>query len=154
MAEPKEPQQAVPNAGVREFEFDGTQNAVIERLSATMRFVAIVNLVGAVVYGLSAGIHLVSYLVRPATSNLALVLVMGSMGALFYITARWTTHAAESFKYIVTTAGNDIRNLMAALGDLLKLYRLQKLVIIVCLSVAAIGIVLMIVAIGSGAPSA
>jgi hypothetical protein len=81
-------------------------------------------------------------------------LLTGSMSALFYFTARWTTHAAGSFKYIVNTAGNDIRNLMTALGDLLKLYRLQKLVIIVCFSVAAIGVVLMIAAMGTGAPSA
>jgi hypothetical protein len=154
MAEPNQLQEAVPNAGDREFEFDGAQNAVIERLSATMRFVAIVNLLGAVLYGLSAAIHLVSWLVRPATANLAMLLVMGSMGALFYFTARWTTHAAKSFKYIVATAGNDVRNLMVALGDLLKLYRLQKLFIIVCFSIAAIGMLLTIVAMGRGGPSA
>jgi len=154
MAETSVPQPAEPNASNREFEFDGAQNAVIRQLSATMRFVAIANLVGAIVYGLSASIHLVSYLARPASATLAMLLVMGSMTALFYLIARWTTHAARSFESIVTTAGSDIRNLMTALGDLLKLYRLQKLLIIVCFSVAAVGIVLTIVAMRGGGPSA
>ena len=62
----------------------------------------------------------------------------------------WTNKAASAFKQIVNTQGNDIENLMSALGELRKLYTLQYWLYIVALIFVAIGLVLAItVSVGS-----
>ncbi len=139
--------------GSGEFEFDEGQNSVMVRLSSTMRFVGTVNLIGAVLYGISGIMRLWMSITQPSAANVATFLVVGSVSALFYFTGTWTTHAAGSFKHIATTAGSDISNLMSALGDLLKLYRLQRVLIIASLCVVAVAIALMIVGLilGTGA---
>jgi hypothetical protein len=146
------------SVGMREFEFDEAQNSVMVRLSSTMRFVGLVNLIGAVLYGFSGIMRLWMSVTQPSAANVATFLVVGSVSALFYFTGRWTTHAAGSFKHIATTAGSDISNLMTALADLLKLYRLQRVIIIASLCVVAIAIGLMIVGLilgaGAGGPAA
>jgi len=43
-------------------------------------------------------------------------------GIVQIIIGFWTNKAASAFKQIVTTQGNDIENLMGALGELRKLY--------------------------------
>jgi hypothetical protein len=139
------------SVAAREFEFDAAQNTVMVRLASTMRFVGIINLVGAVLYGFSGLVRLWLSFTQPSAANVATFLVVGSVSALFYFTGTWTTHAAGSFKHIATTAGSDISNLMSALGDLLKLYRLQRVLIIAALCVTALAIALMIVGLALGA---
>lgn len=53
----------------------------------------------------------------------------------------WTAKAATSFQLIVKTQGNDIENLMNALGELRKLYALQYWIFIIALVLVVIGIV-------------
>ncbi len=46
-------------------------------------------------------------------------------GIIQIIIGIWTGRAASSFQLIVNTQGNDITNLISALGELRKLYVLQ-----------------------------
>jgi hypothetical protein len=53
----------------------------------------------------------------------------------------WTGNASRSFKLIVETQGSDIENLMGALGELRKLYRLQYWLILIAVVFTAIALV-------------
>jgi hypothetical protein len=66
-------------------------------------------------------------------------------GVVQIIIGVWTNKAASSFKLIVNTQGNDIENLMGALGELRKLYTLQYWLLILSLIFAALGLVLALV---------
>jgi ABC-type bacteriocin/lantibiotic exporter with double-glycine peptidase domain len=71
-------------------------------------------------------------------------------GVVQIIIGVWTNKAASSFKLIANTQGNDIENLMGALGELRKLYTLQYWLLIITLIFAALGLVLLIIGVGSG----
>ncbi len=96
------------------YEFNNTQNQLIRELSNKMRFVSYfliglgVLLVVAGIVGLRAG-------------------GFGSIiqGIIQIIIGIWTGKAASSFQLIVNTQGNDMANLIGALGELRKLYVLQ-----------------------------
>jgi hypothetical protein len=63
-------------------------------------------------------------------------------GVVLTIIGIWTKKAASSFQLIVNTQGNDIENLMGALGELRKLYTLQYWLLIVALIFTAIALVI------------
>jgi uncharacterized membrane protein len=52
----------------------------------------------------------------------------------------WNINAANSFGFVVTTAGNDIQHLMNALVSLRKLYTLMFWVLVLALTLVVIGI--------------
>jgi hypothetical protein len=62
-------------------------------------------------------------------------------GIIQLIIGIWTAKAATSFQLIVKTQGNDIENLMTALGELRKLYALQYWIFIIALVLVVVGIV-------------
>jgi len=120
----------------RHYEFDGDQNALIGLLAKRMtwvgRFMIIFSIV-AVIGGIA----------KIREDGLGAIIQAGFVLVL----AVWTLRAAASFNGIVTTAGSDISNLMAALGELKKLYTLQYWVVVV--AIVLVGIAL-IVALGAG----
>ncbi len=67
-------------------------------------------------------------------------------GVVQIILGVWTNKAASSFQLMVDTQGNDIENLMGALGELRKLYTLQYWLLILTLIFMALGLVLLIFA--------
>ena len=69
-------------------------------------------------------------------------------GVCWLIIGTWTTRAANSFRLIVDTEENDIRNLMTALGELKKLYTLQYVIVI-----AAIVMIVLALLVGMFGPS-
>lgn len=118
----------------QQYEFSSSQNELIKQLSDKMRFVAYFLIaVGALtaVGGLLA-------LARGGFGNII-------AGVVNIIIGVWTNKAASSFKMIVDTQGNDIENLMGALGELRKLYNLQYWLLIITLIFVVIGLVLAIV---------
>lgn len=118
----------------QQYEFSSSQNELIKQLSDKMRFVAYFLIaVGALtaVGGLLA-------LARGGFGNII-------AGVVNIIIGVWTNKAASSFKMIVDTQGNDIENLMGALGELRKLYNLQYWLLIIALIFVVIGLVLAIV---------
>ena len=104
-----------------EYEFDVTQELVVGELAGAMRFVGTAT----------------TFMGNPA--GLAQII----QGVLMAFIGVWTRSSARSFQLVVDTKGNDIGNLMNALGELRRLYNLQRWVLIVAL-------VLMVVAFALG----
>ncbi|MDJ1168164.1 hypothetical protein PMG71_01830 [Roseofilum sp. BLCC_M154] len=59
-------------------------------------------------------------------------------GVADFLIGIWTYQASTAFKRIVDTQGQDIENLMGALGELRKLYTLQYWVLILTLVALAV----------------
>jgi hypothetical protein len=120
----------------RHYEFDAAQNELIGLLAKRMTWVGrfmIVFSIFAVIGGIA----------KIREDGLGVIIQAG----LILVLALWTLRAASSFNGIVTTAGSDISNLMAALGELKKLYTLQYWVVVV--AIVLVGVAL-IVALGAG----
>lgn len=116
----------------QQYEFEQSQNELILDLSNKMRFVSYF----LIAIGVLAGI-IGLFGVNPGA------IIQGVVQTFIGI---WTLNAASSFKLIVDTEGNDIVNLMGALGELRKLYRLQYWLLIIALIFMAIALVIGIVA--------
>ncbi|MDB9314823.1 hypothetical protein PN462_17045 [Spirulina sp. CS-785/01] len=120
----------------REYEFSQSQNSLIEDLANKMRFVAYF-LIAISILAILGG------LITILESGLATIM----QGVVQLFVGIWTLNAASAFRRIVTTEGSDIENLMGALGELRKLYRLQYWLLVITL-VAIVIIVLAFVVFG------
>lgn len=109
---------SIPQAHSGGYEFDGAQEVVIRDLAGAMQFVGTVSIVLAVLMWL-IGIATM-FMGNPA--GLAQIV----QGVLMIFIGVWTRSAARSFQLVVDTKGSDIPNLMNALGELRRLYNLQK----------------------------
>ena len=116
----------------RQYEFNQSQNELILDLSNKMRFVSYFLIAGGVLAIIIGFLGLSPDVIIQAVVDILIGL--------------WTLKAASSFKLIVDTQGNDIVNLMGALGELRKLYRLQYWLLIIALVFLAIALVLGIIA--------
>ena len=116
----------------KQYEFDQSQNELILDLSNKMRFVSYFMIAGGVL----------SIIISLFQKNGGFII----SAVVDILIGVWTLNAASSFKLIVDTEGNDIVNLMGALGELRKLYRLQYWLLIIALVFMAIALVLVIVA--------
>ncbi|NET44581.1 hypothetical protein [Okeania sp. SIO2B3] len=118
----------------QQYEFEHSQNELILDLSNKMRFVS---------YFLIA-IGVLSGIIGLLSINPGAII----QGVVQTFIGTWTLNAASSFKLIVDTEGNDIVNLMGALGELRKLYRLQYWLLVNALvfmaMVLVIGIIVVI----------
>ncbi|MFB2894139.1 DUF5362 family protein [Aerosakkonemataceae cyanobacterium BLCC-F50] len=117
----------------REYEFSSSQNELIKNLADKMRFVAYF-LIAAGVLGVIGGIF-----------NLRVGLGSIINGVVYILIGVWTNNASSAFRRIVETTGNDIENLMGALGELRKLYTLQYWLLIIALIFIAILLVFTLV---------
>ncbi|NJL43462.1 MAG: hypothetical protein HC856_06310 [Pseudanabaena sp. RU_4_16] len=64
-----------------------------------------------------------------------------SQGLVLLLVGSWTKKAGTSFKQIVDSRGQDIRNLMDAMSSLRKLYTLQYWLLVIALVIVAIALV-------------
>lgn len=117
----------------QQYEFSSSQNELIKQLAEKMRFVAYF-LIGV---GVLIAISGLFTLLRGGIGNII-------NGVVQIIIGVWTNKAASSFQLMVDTQGNDIENLMGALGELRKLYTLQYWLLILTLVFMVIGLVLAI----------
>lgn len=117
------------------YEFSGSQNELIKNLADKMRFVSYILIVAGVLITISGVITLF----RGGVGNVI-------NGVVQVILGIWTNKAADAFKQIVVTQGNDIENLMGALGELRKLYTVQYWLYIIALIFLAIFFVLGLIA--------
>lgn len=118
---------------MQEYEFTGSQNELIEDLAARMNFVGILMIIGAI---LSLVASLATLLMGETKGVFDLSAVV--QAAFLFITGWWTRNAAQSFNRVVNTTGSDIENILAALGELRKLYALQYWLIILTLVALAV----------------
>jgi hypothetical protein len=110
-----------------EYEFTAEQNDVIGDLARKMRFV---GLMGMIVGVLLSIVGVASLVGSPRGSAGPVNLIMGVASALV---GAWTRTASIGFQRIVETEGHDIANLMGALGELRRIYALQRILLIVVL---------------------
>jgi hypothetical protein len=108
-----------------QFEFDETQNELVGDLAKKMSFVGLLLLFMGILNLIAGGITIFSN-VEEGISNLV-------GGVIFALIGFWTRNASASFTQIVDTEGEDVSNLMTALGELRKLYALQYWTILVAL---------------------
>ena len=102
------------------FEFSKEQNVVIKSLSTCMRWVgAVLLVVGALLC--------IAGVLRLADGGLASLLT----GIIYVVIAVFTYQAANAFRRVVDSTGQDVNHLMAALGSLRNLYRLQVIILAV-----------------------
>ncbi|MGB3508939.1 MAG: hypothetical protein WBA93_06805 [Microcoleaceae cyanobacterium] len=122
----------------QQYEFDRSQNELILDLSNKMRFVGYF-LISVGILGIISGI------IALFSSSPSLSINNFINGIVNMIFGVWINKAASSFKQIVDTQGNDIVNLMGALGELRKLFGLIYWLLIIALVFIVIGIVVGII---------
>ncbi|WP_421657012.1 DUF5362 family protein [Leptothermofonsia sp. ETS-13] len=115
------------------YEFNDSQNGLIKDLSQKMRFVGYFSMV----VGILAIIGGLFAFTRGGLSSLI-------QGVIAIVIGLWTLNAANAFKLIVDTQGNDVENLMGALGELRKLYTLQYWLLIIAIIFIALGLISLI----------
>lgn len=123
----------------RTYEFNESQNQLILDLSKKMTFVSY--------FAIAAGVlGIISGLITIAQGDLSPII----QGVITLFIGIWTINAAKAFKAIVETQGNDIENLMGALGELRKLYNLQFWLLLIGLIFIGIGLIIVLVAMIAG----
>jgi hypothetical protein len=108
-----------------QYEFTAGQNVTVGELAAKMRFVGLFLILGGILQ--------------------CLMVFAGHFGELIsglvsIFLGVWTRSAGDSFQKIVDTQGRDITHLMGALGDLLRMYRLQYLLLVIALVLLAVAV--------------
>jgi len=119
----------------QEYEFNNSQNELIQNLASTMKFVAYFLIAVGIISAISGLIAIT----RGGFTALVQGVVQGIIGF-------WTIKAAKSFQLIVDTEGRDIENLMGALGELRKLYGFQYWILIIAIIFVVIGLVVGLIA--------
>jgi hypothetical protein len=95
------------------WEFTPEQSVIMARLAQRMRVVGIALMALAALLGL-----------RAAFGGDAIGLLAVQAGIVLGCTGYWSVRAATELSRVVTTAGADVTHLMAALGEIRKLYEL------------------------------
>jgi hypothetical protein len=130
-----------------EYEFKTTENAVIEDLAAKMRFVGMMGIILGVLFTVTGGGGIA--LGRLSGAGAAANLLQGVLALLVGV---WTRSAAGGFQRIVDTQGHDIANLMGALGELRRIYTLQRVLFVAVLVVFVLAIQLAFLLLARGTP--
>jgi hypothetical protein len=117
-----------------QYEFDDYQNSAIARLASAMKFVAIFELVGGVIYGVFAALGVV-------TGSVITALVYGAIAVVTIVIALALNTASTSMRAVVGTRGADIAHMMSALEQLRRYFNIQRIMLIVLLSLIALALV-------------
>lgn len=120
------------------YEFDQSQNQLVKDLAEKMRFV---------------GYFLIGFGVLVIIGGIINFRDQGIMniitGVVQIIIGAWTSKAAASFQRIVDTQGNDMENLLGALSELRKLYRLQYWLILIAIVFVVLAFILSLVVVSA-----
>ncbi|MGL6139860.1 MAG: hypothetical protein ACRC2M_21380, partial [Planktothrix sp.] len=119
------------------YEFNESQNQLILDLSKKMRFVSYFLIVSGAL-GVISGFITISRGIEGGFSGIV-------QGFILLVTGIWTINSAKAFQLIVDTQGNDIENLMGALGQLRKLYTLQYWLFLIAVIFMVIGLIITII---------
>ncbi len=131
-----------------EYEFTEEENQVVTDLTSKMAFVGLASAIIGVLLIIIGGLEFMGWASsrRSTAAELVSVAATGLQGIVLLLVGVWTRSASEAFKRIVDTEGNDIGNLMFALGHLRRIYGLQRAVLIVALALLAVGVLVIIAA--------
>jgi hypothetical protein len=119
------------------YEFAEPENKSLQGLASVMKIAGVFALVQGVFGMVSTAVTPVPPIPQLAGSGAgirAVLLAIGAVGLLFgALTGLWTLSAGGAFQRAATTRGNDIPNVMAAVGSLQKYFTLMKWLIIAAL---------------------
>jgi hypothetical protein len=113
-----------------EYEFSSRQNTRFQALSKTMHRVGILLILIEVPWTLLWILFIIN---QSSIDWLELSVLLAQISAFSLITW-WTLKAASAFKRIAITQGEDLKNLMKALGEIKNIYRFQRWIIIITIS--------------------
>lgn len=117
-----------------EYEFNDAQNRVFSDLGGAMAFVAVALVVLGVFSILVGGLALLD---GAGADGLAGVV----QGVVLLLIGIWTRGASGSVRQIVSSSGSDIANLMRAMEHLGRVYRLQRVLLLIAIVFLVLGIV-------------
>ncbi len=121
----------------KNYEFNESENSVFAEVATRMKAVGFF----IVFFGFLNIIFCAFVLVQSKDFRLGAPGIGGiSQGLFFLLIGIWTRDAGSSFRQIVDSQGNDIRNLMDAMGSLKKLYTLQFWLLVIALVLVAIAL--------------
>lgn len=100
------------------YEFGERENVTVAHLALMMRFVGLAHL--------ALGAALAAGMARFWPVSMRAVMVLAVMAILVIVMGIRLVRAAARFGDIVTVRGRDIENLMAALGELGRVYAVQR----------------------------
>ena len=123
------------------YEFNESENSIFADVASKMSAVGFFS----IFFGLlNISLSLV-YLFQISQSGDSRITMQGiggiSQGLVLLLVGSWTKKAGTSFKQIVDSRGQDIRNLMDAMSSLRKLYTLQYWLLVIALVIVAIALV-------------
>jgi len=113
----------VPSTESRDgYEFSALENKKFTRLAGAMQIVAVLEIAAGLL-----GLVPAWDTIRDALAEPEVLRVLLPLGAVLapMLVGLWTYRAGGHLRLIVRTEGDDIRHLMAAVGELTKLYILQ-----------------------------
>lgn len=132
--EPLQPQpegEPLPDQAVQ-YEFNAHQNSIIQALALKMKYVGFINVFAGTLMTL---VSVLAFLAKNWFGLFCLCVFAPQL-----LIGIWNINAANSFGFVVTTAGNDIRHLMDAVVSLRKLYTLMFWVTVLALTLVVVGI--------------
>lgn len=115
------------------YEFTEEQNGIIGALASAMSFVGIVVMIAGVLGLLGGGITAAAAATKSQWAAVGHGLGQFVGGALYIYFGNLTRNAATGFENIVKTQGNDIGNLMSALGQLKTYFTVTRVILIVAI---------------------
>jgi hypothetical protein len=126
-----------------QYEFDESQNRVIDDLAGSMRWVGIPLIFLGVVYLLAA----VGHFARVGRDTAELVVGgIALLGAVFFfMLSSWLGKAADAFGRVTHTRGYDVTHLMNGLQNLRKTFRLLAVLVQIYLVLLLVLVVVFVV---------
>jgi hypothetical protein len=131
-----------------EYEFSDQENHQINDLASKMRFVGLMGIIFGVILVLG-GLAACAGGSKTAGNGIGNFL----QGIFAILVGVWTRSAAAAFQRIVDTQGNDVFNLMGALGELRRIYGLQRVLLIILIVLMVVLVPLVFLLFMSRAPS-
>ncbi len=141
--------QPSPVDGQREYEFNSSQNEVINQLANAMMWVRIPLMVSGLMQGMiAAGL---AFRIPQDGAHIIGALGYGLGAVLSFVLASWLFKAASSFTRVTTTSGQDISYLMGGLKNLGSWFDLLAFFVKLYLALLAVLLVLMLIGLVTGA---
>jgi hypothetical protein len=115
-----------------QYEFNAHQNSIIRAMAVKMKYVGFIYVFAGF---LMTAVSVVAMFMKPWFGLFYLCVFAPQL-----LIGIWNIRAANSFGFVVTTEGNDIRHLMNAVVSLRKLYALNFWVMTLLLTLVVVGI--------------
>jgi hypothetical protein len=123
------------------YEFNEQQNELISSLASCMGVMGIILLIVGALKLLVGALKLLAGAVTIVMGG-AVALSAGIEGLLWLVIGGLTLKAAGAFRQIVSSTGNDMDDLMRALGTLRDLYRLQVIAVVAAVAAGLLFVLL------------